>query len=79
MLSFIVAMFIVAIRAQDYTEFESEVPNYFRITGGSRSGFRKVPSFVGLKIYYDSGTKQCGGFLGPAADRIVTAARCVFE
>jgi hypothetical protein len=30
-------------------------------------------------VYYDSGTKTCGGILGPAADQIITAARCVFD
>jgi hypothetical protein len=65
----------------DYSEGDYSEDNLdlFRITGGTRAKPRLVPSYVALQIYFDHGTRTCGGFLGPAANQIVTAANCVFE
>jgi hypothetical protein len=62
----------------DYSE-EDDYWNLIRITGGAKVKPISVPSYVALQIFFDRGTKTCGGFLGPAADQIVTAASCVFE
>lgn len=63
----------------DYSESGEEHLGFMRITGGTKAKPRIVPSYVALQIYYDHGTKTCGGFLGPAANQVVTAANCVFE
>jgi secreted trypsin-like serine protease len=78
----IIFMVLAAALAQNAVEvgdYYEEISSFLRVTGGTKAKNRIVPSFVALQIYFDHGTRTCGGFLGPAADQIVTAANCVFE
>lgn len=79
----IVATLLISVAmAQDSVEVGDsleEASSFLRITGGTKAKHRILPSFVALQIYFDHGVRTCGGFLGPTADRIVTAANCVFE
>lgn len=79
----LIAVFLLSVvSAQNSVEVgdsDEEVTSFLRVTGGMKAKHRIVPSFVALQIFFDHGTRTCGGFLGPSADRIVTAANCVFE
>lgn len=75
---FIVVILFIALAAAD-DKFGESISGFLRITGGTKAKPKLVPSFVGLQVFYDHGTKTCGGFLGPTANQIVTAANCVFE
>jgi hypothetical protein len=79
LITFLLASVAFAQNEVDVGDYEEEVSAYLRVTGGSKAKHRIVPSFVALRIFFDHGTRTCGGFLGPTADRIVTAANCVFE
>jgi secreted trypsin-like serine protease len=78
MKGFITAIFILFL-ALAQAAIEEDHSNLFRITSGVKAKANSVPSYVALQIFFDRGTKTCGGFLGPAADQVVTAASCIFE